>query len=111
MKKILFTTFFVLVLTLSTAFAAPFVVSDPQPGATKIILLINGLETPQFPAQPDGSILYDLVDLAEGDFIIKAMAGNLWGWSGWSLPLEDTKVLPNPPKNLRVSGEPSGGNP
>ena len=83
----------------------PFLICDPNPGAEKIILEINGVEVPEFAAETDGSIRYDLVGLVEGDFVIRAKAGNLWGWSAWSDPLSDTKVVPNASSGLRVSSE------
>ena len=83
----------------------PFLVCDPNPGADKVILEINGVETLEFAAEVDGSLRYDLVGLADGDFVIRAKAGNIWGWSEWSVPLSDTKAAPNAFGGLRVSSE------
>lgn len=84
----------------------PFLICDPNPGAEKIILEINGVEIPEFAAESDGSIHYDLAGLAEGDFVIRAKAGNMWDlWSEWSDPLSDTKAAPNAFGGLRVSSE------
>lgn len=105
MKKLLFALVFVLAFSISTVFAAPFLVCDPNPGATKIILEINTVEIPEFPAETDGSLRHDLAGLAEGPFTIRAKAGNVWGWSDWSLPLADTKAIPNASSGLRVSSE------
>lgn len=105
MKKLLFGLVFVLAFSVSAVFAAPFLVCDPQPSAEKYILEINGVQTAEFSAQMDGSVRYDLVGLVEGDFTIKAKVGNIWGWSDWSLPLVDTKALPQGPTGLRVSSE------
>ena len=96
---------FLLLLLPSLAFGSPFLVCDPNPGAEKIILEINGVEIPEFAAEADGSLRYDLEGLADGDFIIKAKAGDEWGWSDWSLPFSDTKALPVAPGGLRVSSE------
>ena len=101
MKKLLL----ILILWPSLVFASPFLICDPNPGAEKIILEINGVEVPEFAAEADGSLRYDLVGLADGDFVIRAKAGNVWGWSEWSVPLSDTKVLPVAPGGLRVSSE------
>ena len=86
-------------------FAAPFLVCDPQAKVEKYILEINGVETPEFNARPDGSVRYDLVGLAEGPFMIRAKAGNVWGWSDWSAPFSDAKAVPGGPSGLRVSSE------
>lgn len=105
MKKLLFILVFVLVFSVSTVLAAPFLVCDPNPEATKIILEINAVEIPEFPTETDGSLRYDLAGLAEGDFTIRAKAGNIWGWSDWSVPFDDTKATPSPFSGLRVSSE------
>jgi len=98
--------FFLLLLLLpSLVFASPFLICDPNPGAEKVILEINGVEIPEFPAEVDGSLRYDLVGLAEGAFTIRAKAGNVWGWTEWSDPLSDTKATPNAFGGLRVSSE------
>ena len=86
-------------------FAAPFLVCDPQAGVNKYILEINTVEMPELAAEPDGSIRYDLAGIAEGDFIVRLKAGNIWGWSQYSDPLDFTKTLPQTPLNLRVSSE------
>lgn len=102
MKKL----FLILILWPSLVFASPFLVCDPNPGAEKIILEINGVEIPEFPAEADGSLRYDLEVLVEGDFTIRAKAGfGVWGWSEWSAPLSDTKVIPQAHGGLRVSSE------
>ena len=102
MKKLLL----ILILWPSLVFASPFLICDPNPGAEKIILEINGVEIPEFPAETDGSLRYDLVSLAEGPFTIRAKAGfGVWGWSEWSVPFSDTKVIPEAHGGLRVSSE------
>lgn len=105
MKKSILAVLIILSFSISTAWAAPFIVCDPQAGVAYYILELNGVETPQFPAQPDGSMKYDLEPLLGGPFTLKAMAGNLWGWSDWSLPFMDTKALPQNPSGLHVSLE------
>ena len=87
------------------AFGAPFLICDPNPGAEKIILEINSVEMPEFAAETDGSLRYDLAGIAEGDFTIRAKAGNIWGWSEYSVPFNFTKSLPQAPMGLRVSGQ------
>lgn len=88
------------------AFGGPFLVCDPNPGAQKIILEINGLEMPEFPAEIDGSLKYDLAGLAEGAFTVRAKAGfGVWGWSEYSVPFNFTKPSIQAPLGLRVSSE------
>lgn len=100
------TLLLLLLLLPSLVFASPFLVCDPNPGAEKIILEINGVEVPEFAAETDGSLRYDLEVLAEGAFTIRAKAGfGVWGWSEWSLPFSDTKVIPKAHGGLRVSSE------
>lgn len=90
-------------LILLAILLTPFLVCDPNPGADKVILEINGVEIPEFATEADGSLRYDLTGLAEGDFTIRAKAGNKWGlWSAWSVPLSDTKATPNTFGGLRV---------
>ena len=103
MKKLLLIA--AICLFASTAWAAPFLVCDPNPGAEMIILEINGVEMPEFAAEPDGSLRYDLAGLVAGDFTVRAKAGNMWGWSIYSLPLDFTKPSLQAPMGLRVSSE------
>ncbi len=105
MKRLLFALVFVLMFGVSTVFAAPFLICDPQANVDEYVLEINGTETSEFASEVDGSVRYDLAALAEGAFTIKAKAGNIWGWSDWSDPLSDTKALPQTPMGLRVSSE------
>ena len=104
MKK-LFLTLILVFAFVSSVFAAPFLVCDPQTGVEKYILEINAVEIPEFAAEPDGSIRYDLAGLAEGAFTVRCKAGNVWGWSAYSVPLDFTKALPQNPMNLRVSSD------
>jgi len=88
------------------AFSAPFLICNPNPGAEKIILEINGLEMPQFAAETDGSLKYDLAGIAEGAFTVRAKAEfGVWGWSEYSAPFDFTKPSIQAPMGLRVSSE------
>lgn len=104
MKTLLLALIFIFTFT-GWAFAAPFLVCDPQTGVDKYILEINTVEMPEFVAEPDGSMKYDLAGLAEGDFVVRLKAGNVWGWSTYSVPLDFTKALPQTPMGLRVISE------
>jgi len=88
------------------AFGNPFLVCDPQAGAEQYVLEINGTDGAIFTAQPDGSMKYDLAGLADGTYTVRAKAGNIWGWSEYSLPFEFTKAVPGAPSGLRVSSGP-----
>lgn len=104
MKKTLI-LILMLVLFPVFCFAAPFLVCDPQVAVDKYILEINTVEMPELAAEADGSVRYDLAGIAEGDFIVRLKAGNIWGWSSYSVPLSFTKALPQTPLNLHVSSE------
>ena len=108
MKTIVFIVGFCLMTLLLPvlAFGAPFLVCDPNPGAETIILEINGVEMPEFAAEIDGSLKYDLAGLAEGNFTVRARAEfGVWGWSEYSLPFDFTKPSIQAPVGLRVSSE------
>lgn len=103
--KTLLLTLILIFAFVGTAFAVPFLVCDPQTDTDKYILEINTVEMPPLTAEADGSIRYDLAGIAEGDFIARLKAGNIWGWSNYSDPLDFTKALPQTPMGLRVSSE------
>ncbi|MCK5607972.1 hypothetical protein KAR91_39190 [Candidatus Pacearchaeota archaeon] len=92
-------------LILLAILLTPFLVCDPNPGAEKVILEINGTEIPEFATEADGSFRYDLAGMPDGDMVIRAKAGNVWGWSGWSVPFQDTKAAPGAFGGLRVLSE------
>ena len=79
--------------------AEPFAICDPQAGVTAYDLEVDGIvEVIDIPAQPDGSLLYDVAAYAgTGERSFKIRAKNLWGVSEWTDPLsEDTSgaVIP-----------------
>ena len=101
MKIFFLALFFVLAFSVSTVSAAPFLVCDPQAGAISYNLDIAGTITSDIPAQPDGSIHYDLAGMAVGPHVFKAQAVGQGGWpSDWSDPFDTVK--PGNPLNLRV---------
>ena len=84
--------------------AAPFLICDPQAGVISYNLDIDGAIIEGIPAQPDGSIHYDLAGRSVGPHIFKAQVIGQGGWpSDWSDPFPTVK--PENPLNLRVSGE------
>ena len=87
-----------------SAFAAPFLVCDPQTGVVSYNLDIDGTIVPPIVAEPDGSIHYDLVGMSAGPHVFKAQAIGQGGWpSDWTLPFDTTK--PTTPLNFHVSLE------
>ena len=103
MKKLFLTLILILIFS-TTAFAAPFLVCDPQAGVISYNLDIDGLITSDILAQPDGSIHYDLVGMAIGVHVFKAQAVGQGGWpSSWSDPLDTMK--PGSPTGVRVFSE------
>ena len=103
MKK-LFITLTLVFAFVGWASAAPFLVCDPQAGVRSYNLDIDGAVTQDIPAQPDGSIHFDLDGMAVGAHIFKAQAVGQGGWpSDWTPPLDT--VNPENPLNFRVSGE------
>ena len=82
------------------AWSAPSLVCDPNTGATKYILEMDGVELPEGVCEADGSLRHDMVSYANtGDHTVRAKAGNVWGWSDYSDPF---------PFNADVPGAPSG---
>jgi len=88
------------------AFGNPFLVCDPQAGVTEYVVETNGAESAAFTAEPDGSMKYDLAGLPQGSYTVRAKAGNIWGWSGYSDPFDFNKAVPGTPTGLRVSSGP-----
>ena len=102
--KTLFLTLFLMFAFAGWAFAAPFLVCDPQAGVVFYNLDTDGTIANDIPAQPDGSIHYDLAGMTVGAHGFKLQAIGDGGWpSDWSDPFATVK--PVNPLNLRVSGE------
>jgi hypothetical protein len=90
MRKLFLLVFFIFFLFLPVlAFSSPYLVCDPNPGATKYILEMDGVELPEGVCLEDGSFKVDMADYANtGEHTVRAKAGNLWGWSDWSVPFD-----------------------
>ena len=87
MKKLLMLGIIVFFFMCGMAQAAPFLVCDPNPGAIKYILEMDGVELPEGVCEADGSIRYDMAAyINTGNHTVRAKAGNLWGWSIYSDP-------------------------
>ena len=101
MKKTLLVIAFMLLS--SAAFAAPFIVCDPQSGV--VGYEITGLGEPvTFVAQPDGSLKYDLASAPNGENNIQIAACNVWGCSS-TVPFVFNKAIPAAPAGLRIAAE------
>lgn len=105
-RKLLVLVMMILILLLtSKSWSAPRLVCDPQEGVTFYNLRINNIDTlSNEPAQPDGSADIDLgpLNLPDGNLVFELQAGNTWGVSDWSVPLDVIKRLPLPPSGGRL---------
>ena len=87
MKKILVFLIGFILLSVGPLYAAPFLVCDPNPDATKYVLEMDGVELSEGVCEADGSIRYDMASyLNTGNHTVRAKAGNLWGWATYSDP-------------------------
>ena len=85
------------------AYAAPFLVCDPQAGV--VGYEITGLGEPvTFVAQPDGSLKYDLASVNNGTYTLTVAACNMWGCSS-TAPFGFSKQIPAAPVGLRIAAE------
>ena len=98
MKKILLTV--LMVLFASTAFAAPFLVCDPQEGV--IGYTLTGLTDDTIAAQADGSLKYDLASLPNGTYEVTVAACNIWDCGEAAVMPPFSKTVPVKPVNLRI---------
>ena len=82
------------------AYAAPFLVCDPQAGV--VGYEITGFGEPvSFVAQPDGSLKYDLASVQNGTYTLTVAACNVWGCSS-TAPFSFSKQVPSAPAGLRI---------
>jgi hypothetical protein len=98
MKKIVVAVFMVLFAT-GFAWGAPFLQCDPQEGVVGYTL--TGLTDLTVAAQVDGSLKYDLGNLANGTYTVSVAACNVWG-CGDSVPFVIAKQLPARPAGVRL---------
>jgi hypothetical protein len=92
-----------ILLLSTTAFAAPFLVTDPQSGV--VGYEITGLGEPvSYIAQPDGSLKYDLASVDSGTYTLTVAACNVWGCSS-TVPFVFNKAIPAAPAGLRIAAE------
>ena len=106
LKKVMATILVLAAFTLLVAFkayAAPFLVCDPQAGV--VGYEITGLGEPvSFVAQADGSLKYDLASVQNGTYTLTVAACNVWGCSS-TAPFGFSKQTPSAPAGLRIATE------
>jgi len=90
----------IFILFAVTAFATPFLVSDPQSGVTSYQL--TGWSETTVTAQADGSLRMDVADAVQGTtYNLTIAACNVWGCST-TVPFVLQKQLPVVPSQLRL---------
>ena len=87
------------------AYADPWLISDPNPGATVYILEMDGVELPQEACESDGSIRVDMAPYVGGDHTLRAKAGNIWGYSAYSDPFDFNADIPGVPSGFGFLAE------
>ena len=98
---------FILPLIVTVVLAWPFtvwgasLVCDPQAGVMEYNVEIDGVVTNNYPAEPDGSVSYNVDSLVQGPHIFRLQAIGTGGWpSDWSSPFDATK--PGMPFGARI---------
>ena len=104
MKKLLFLIITALIcMGASLAFAAPFLVCDPQTNVTHYV--ITGDINVTVPAKDlgDGTVRleYDLDGITDGIHTLELKARNIWGDST-PVPFEFVKALPDAVEAIRI---------
>jgi hypothetical protein len=110
MKKfILMGTFFLALIGLaSISFAGPFLTCDPM-AADVYQVEINGQVIADVQPDPTGTYGFKLdlapLTLQDGTYTARARAGNMWGWSDFSVPFDFTKSVPAKPAGLSINAQ------
>lgn len=91
------------VLAIGDAYAAPYLVCDPQDGVERYELYFDGAVTPTAAQPVDKAIRYDLANIAPGTHTVIAKACNAWGCSAASAPFTFSKIILGQPANVRLS--------
>ena len=93
-------------LLVGVTWAGPFLVCDPQTGVLDYEVTIeqNGIPVVggRVPAEADTTLRFDLEGIPNGTYVAKVKAGNLWGWSDWSLPFGFVVERCNPPTGVLI---------
>jgi len=93
-------------LMCGVAWSAPFLVCDPITDAIMFQIEVDGVEVViDYPAEPDGSLHYDMAAHAGGDHTVRARASNMWQYGDWSDPFPFNADGPGVPSGLGFSAE------
>ena len=78
---------------------------DPQDGVVKYLIGTTGAVA-ESPAQPDGSLRYDVSDFPVGSTIVQVQSVDSWGAASAAVPFPVSRPAAlDPPANLRLSKE------
>ena len=104
MKRLFGLIALLIVFVAAPVWAQPYLVCDPQEAVETYEVDINGVIT-TLEADPTGEFGFkmDLADIQNGIYNAKARAGNIWGWSEWSVPFGFVVQRCGPPQNIRLS--------
>ena len=92
----------IVILAFATSVWGASLVCDPQQGVVSYNVDVDGVITTGVIAETDGSILYNIDYLPQGQHTFKLQAIGSGDWpSDWSDPLDATK--PGSPGNVRVA--------
>ena len=103
--KTLFITFLFSVLFTVSAWAAPFLVCDPQTNVTSYMVTLDGAEQEVVAYDlGDDTVMvhFDLGAVADGDHVGELRAKNVWGVSE-SLPFDFNKTVPECPSAINIT--------
>jgi len=106
MKQTFFAVFISLVFAVS-AWAGPFLVTNPQENVTSYMVTIDGVtqEEPAFDLGDGTTILhFDLDAVTDGDHNCTVASKNMWGESE-TLPFQFSKMLPESVSVLDISAQ------
>jgi hypothetical protein len=105
--KTVFLTFVFSALLVMSAWAAPFLICNPQTNVTSYMLTFDGVEQ-EVGAYDLGddtvTLHFDLCDIADGDHTGEVRAKNIWGVSE-ALPFYFSKAVPECPSVVNISPE------
>ena len=96
------------IVTVSVAFASPWLTCDPMtPEVTRIDLDLNGqlinVETATMRKETGAWYLLDLGTIQGGSYTVKAKADyGMWGESEFSVPFDFVKPALDSPKNVNI---------
>lgn len=92
-----------IMLIVPVAWAAPWLICDPQAGVINYVLELDGQQI-EWAAEEDGSFRYDLQHISMGGHTVRLSAGNAFGdWSEWSDPFSFSRSTVTTPTSIRLS--------